>query len=144
MSIQVQWAPKFHNNFWQKKLFLFFKNNFTKINHCKFIHHKSHLKPFFSYLPCIERREYYSIIFNVKKCTIYSIKYGNILTTRCHKVKVNFGILTTVYIFQSVLFHTCQPGSLYQIRTTGPQFAPFWVLVFWRAFYTALSQPLPV
>ena len=25
-----------------KNIFLFFKNNFIKINHCKFIHHKSH------------------------------------------------------------------------------------------------------
>ncbi len=25
-----------------KKLILFFKNNFTRINHCKFIHHRSH------------------------------------------------------------------------------------------------------
>ncbi len=46
---------------------LFMKNNFTRINHCKFIHHKSHLKPLLSYLPCIVHREYLSIIFNVKK-----------------------------------------------------------------------------
>ncbi len=51
--------------FLAKKLFLFFKNNFTRIYHCKFIHHKSHLKPFLSYLPCMVRREYFSIIFNV-------------------------------------------------------------------------------
>jgi len=57
-------------------LFLFFKNNFTKINHCKFIHHNRHLKPFVSYLPCIVCREYFSIIFNVKECALYSIKYG--------------------------------------------------------------------
>jgi hypothetical protein len=60
-----------------KKLILFFKNNFTRINHCKFIHHRSHLKPFLSYLPCIVRREYFSIIFHVKKCILYSIKYDN-------------------------------------------------------------------
>ncbi len=53
-----------------------FKNNFTRNNYCKFIHHKSHLKPFMSYLTCIVRREYFSIIFNVKKCALYSIKYG--------------------------------------------------------------------
>ncbi len=54
------------------------KNNFTKINHCKFIHHKSHhLIPFLSYLPCLMGREYFSIIFNVKRCILYSIKYGN-------------------------------------------------------------------
>jgi hypothetical protein len=56
---------------------IFFKNNFTRINHCKFTHHKSHLKPFVSYLPCIVCREYFSIILNAKKCTLYSIKYGN-------------------------------------------------------------------
>jgi hypothetical protein len=76
MCIQVWRAPEFHNDFWQ--IFcIFFKNNFTRINHCKFTHHKSHLKPFVSYLPCIVRREYFSIIFNAKKCTLYSIKYGN-------------------------------------------------------------------
>jgi hypothetical protein len=65
-----------------KKLFLFFKKNFTRINHCKFIHHKSHLKPFLSYLPCIVRREYFSIIFNVKKCALYLIKYGKSTTIK--------------------------------------------------------------
>jgi hypothetical protein len=59
--------------------FLFFKNNFTRINNCKFIHHKSQLKPFLSYLPCIVRREYFSIIFNVLKCALYPIKYCNIV-----------------------------------------------------------------
>ncbi len=34
-------------------LFLFFKNNFARINHCKYIHHKSHHKPLLSYLSCI-------------------------------------------------------------------------------------------
>ncbi len=53
-----------------------FKNNCTRINHYKFIHHKSYLKPFLSYLPCIVCREYFSIIFNVKKCELYSIKYS--------------------------------------------------------------------
>ncbi len=62
--------------FLAKKLFLFFNYNFTRINHRKFIHHKSHLKPSLSYLPCIVCREYFSIIFNVKKCTLYSIKYS--------------------------------------------------------------------
>ncbi len=64
MRIRVKCAPEFHNDFCQ--IFIsFFKNNFTKINHCKFIHHKNHLKPFLSYLPCIVRREYFSIFFNV-------------------------------------------------------------------------------
>ncbi len=64
-----------------KKLFLFFKNNLTRINHCILIHHKSHLKPLLSYLQSIVHREYFSIIFNVKKCALYSIKYGKILHT---------------------------------------------------------------
>jgi hypothetical protein len=63
--------------FLAKKIFLFFKNNFTRLNPCKFIHHKILcLKPFLSYLPCIVCREYFCIIFNVKKCTLYLIKYG--------------------------------------------------------------------
>ena len=57
---------------------IFFKNNFTRISHCKFIHHKSHLKPFLTYLPCIMRRKYFSIIFNVKKCVLHSIKCGKL------------------------------------------------------------------
>ncbi len=55
-----------------KKSFLFFNNNFTRINH------KTHLKPFVSYVPCMVHREYFSIIFNAKKCALYSIKYGTI------------------------------------------------------------------
>ncbi len=73
MSIVHTWISQWFG----KKLYLFFKNNFTRINHCKFIHHKSHLKPFLSYLPCIVRRKYFSIIFNVKNSALYSIKYGS-------------------------------------------------------------------
>jgi hypothetical protein len=62
--------------FLAKKLILFFKNNFRRIHHCKFILERSHLMTFFSFLPCIVRREYFSVIFNVKKCALYSIKYG--------------------------------------------------------------------
>jgi len=53
--------------FFGKKKNYFFENNFTRINHCKFIHHRSHLKPFLSYLPCLVGREYFSIIFHEKK-----------------------------------------------------------------------------
>jgi hypothetical protein len=63
-----------HLNFtmiFSKKSILFSKNKFKRINYCKFIHHKSHLQPFLSYLSCIVR----SIIFNVKKCALYLIKY---------------------------------------------------------------------
>ncbi len=76
MRIQVSCAPEFPNDFCHKKLFLFFQNNYKRIVHCKFIHHKSHLS-FDSYLPYIVLREYFSIIFNVKKCALYLIKYGN-------------------------------------------------------------------
>ncbi len=51
--------------FGQKIIFIF-KNNFKRNNHCKFIHHKSYVKPFLSYLLCIVCREYFSTIFNVK------------------------------------------------------------------------------
>ncbi len=64
-----------------KNFIYFIKNNFTIINPCKFIHHKSHLKPFVSYLPCTVHREYFSIIFNAKKvCTILdkiTVSLGN-------------------------------------------------------------------
>ncbi len=69
---------------------IFGQNKFSRkilqqINHCKFVHHKSHLKPFLSYLPWIVRREYFSIICNVKKCTLYSIKYGTYLFIKLFK-----------------------------------------------------------
>ncbi len=67
-----------------KFFLLFFKNNCKRNNHRMFIHHKSYLKPFLSYLPCIVCREYFSIIFNVKMCTLYSIQYG----TRDHNIHI--------------------------------------------------------
>ncbi len=76
-SIVCSWNSQ---GFLAKILFLFFKNNFTRLNLCKFIHHKSHLKPFLRYLPCIMCREYFSIILNVKKCALYLIKYSTYLT----------------------------------------------------------------
>ncbi len=68
--------PPWISQWFLAKKLIFFKNNFTRINHCKFIHHKSNLKPFFSYLPCIVRWDYFSIIFNVKKYALYSINYS--------------------------------------------------------------------
>jgi hypothetical protein len=65
-----------------KKSDLFFKNNFKRNNHGKFIHHECYLKPFLSYLPCIVCREYFSIIFNVKKCAPYAIKCGTLKLTK--------------------------------------------------------------
>jgi len=38
---------------------------------------KAILKTFLSFHSCIVCREYFSIIFNLKKCALYSIKYGN-------------------------------------------------------------------
>ncbi len=105
MRIQVLCAPEFHNDFW-----LFFKNNFTRINHCKFIQHKSHLKLFLSYLPCIVHREYLSTIFNVKKCTLYSIKYGkwilykNILTNFVHGFNVKVMAFHNILVLISFSF----------------------------------------
>jgi hypothetical protein len=100
MRIQVKCAPEFYNNFWQKKLFLFFKNNFTRIKCCKFIHPKSHLKPFLSYFPCIVRREYFSIILNVKKCALHSIKYG----TNCanDKLQEPFSLNVMKLVYRNV------------------------------------------
>ncbi len=66
---------------------LFFKNNFKRNNHWKFIHHKSYLKPFISYLPFIVRREYFSIIFNAKKCALYLM--GSIVGDKCRVSKVH-------------------------------------------------------
>ncbi len=62
MCIQVWCAPEFHNDFW-KKYFI------SRIILQEFIIAflfviKAILNPF--YLPCIVRREYFSIIFNVK------------------------------------------------------------------------------
>ena len=73
--------------FCKKKYIFVFENNFTRNNHCKFIHHKSHFKPFLSYLPCIVHREYFSIIFNVKKCALYSITYGTSLLVESRTIK---------------------------------------------------------
>ncbi len=102
MCIQVYCTPEFHNEFCQKKIFLFFKNNFKINNHCKFIYHKSYLKPFLSYLPCIVRGEYFSIIFNVKKSTLYSIKN---MVSFCHKTMC---IRHLCWKITFLCFHGCQ------------------------------------
>ena len=91
--------------FLQKLLVLCFKNNFTRINHCKFIHHTSHLKPFLSNLPCVVRRTYFSIIFYVKKCALYLIKYGT-----CHRFKNNcFGGKKQVFGWKNERFSFKKP-----------------------------------
>ncbi len=63
-----------------------FNDKFKRNNHCKFIHHNSYLKPFLRYPHCIVRREYFSIIFNVKKCTLYLIKYCKYGFTKVLKI----------------------------------------------------------
>ncbi len=88
-SIVRSWISRW---FLAKKLFLFFKNNFKRNNHCMFINHKSYLKPFLSCLPYIVRREYFFIIFNVKKCALYSIKYGT-------SIQQNLSIYKTVMFY---------------------------------------------
>jgi len=44
-----------------------------------------------------------------------------ILTTRCHKVRVNFGLLTTVYIFQSRLAVPSSKTSLSPCSSSSSQ-----------------------
>ncbi len=84
---QVQCAYEYsaHLNFTMilgKKKFLFFKNNFTRINHCKFIHRKSHQLCTLSHLPSMFSAkglfQHHFNVKNVKKCTLYSIKQDNL------------------------------------------------------------------
>ncbi len=106
-SIVRTWISQW---FLAKFLFLFFKNNVTRINNCKFFHHKSHLKPLLSYLPCIVWREYFSNIFNVKKCTLYSIKYGSqILSSRLRKY--HFHILANILCGCTGMFPRKEGGT---------------------------------
>ncbi len=65
MSIQVKCTPEFHNDVWQKNYF-YSSRIISKELIIASVFIKSHLKPFLAYLPCIVRREYFSIIFNVK------------------------------------------------------------------------------
>jgi len=93
-----------------KNLFLFFKNNFNRNNHCKLIQHKRYLKPFLSYLPCIVHREYFSINSNDKKCALYSINtlrhvhdgHGE----ACHAVvdEVRPPIVNVIKLFTAVIY----------------------------------------
>jgi hypothetical protein len=91
-----------------KKIILFFKNNLTRINHCKLIHHKSHLKPFLSYLPCIVCIEYFRIIFNVKKCALYLIKYNIVLSNLTIDLRMMSGMLDYCAIAAAQLTSTCR------------------------------------
>jgi len=66
MRIQEQCAPEFYNDVWQKSLFYFSRMISQDLIIASFIHHKSHFKPFLSYLSCIFQHH-----FQCKKvCTI--------------------------------------------------------------------------
>jgi hypothetical protein len=61
-----------------KKYFYFSWIILQELIHASLFIIKSHLKPFLSYLPCIVRRECFSIIFNVKMWALYFIKYSKL------------------------------------------------------------------
>jgi hypothetical protein len=96
-----------------KKNYYYFSRIISQ-DHCKFIHHKSHLKPFLSYLPCMVRREYFSITFNAKKCALYWIKYGKLMC----KLVYNIGSW----------FSAEKCGSLSLSLETSGRFFQFWEL----------------
>ncbi len=73
MYIQVQCAPEFQNDFWKKKYFYFSRIISKELIIASLFIIKATLTPL-SYLPSIVGREYFSIIFKVKQCTLYSIK----------------------------------------------------------------------
>ncbi len=92
---------------------LFFKNDFTINNHCKFIHHKSHHKPFLNYFPCVLCREYFSIIFNVQKCTLYWIKYHT-LASLCKQIgSSSQGSMVSGFTYLGSLGSTTIPIEIY-------------------------------
>ncbi len=105
--------------FLSKNYFYFLKNNFKRNNHWKFCHHKSYLKPFLSYLPCIVCREHFSIIFDVKKCALCSIKYGTLLWKRSWCLSFCFSTYWTggfdhrmiVRILQILTMKTMNPSA---------------------------------
>ncbi len=88
---------------WISQWFLSKKNNFTRIHNWKLIHHKSNLKPFLRYLPCRVRSEYFSIIFHVKKCPLYSIKYRKCSCLRSWKFLFNTSHLACPHIWVKYL-----------------------------------------
>jgi hypothetical protein len=115
--------------FGKKKLFLFFKNNFKRNNHCKFIHHKIYLITFLSYSPCTVRREYISIIFNVKKCALDSTRYFTCQFLFRKSLKSLFFLLPLLGITN--VLHFVWPNPL---RGTWLSFA-----VWWQSYKTFLS-----
>ena len=97
--------------FLAKKYFYFSKLISQKFIIASLFIIKAILKPFLSYLPCIVCRGYFSIIFNVKKCALYLIKYGTVKTyfimfgwfeiqNNTHKRIKNFTHSNTVDPFQ--------------------------------------------
>jgi len=58
---------------------------------------KAILNPFCIYLPCKVCREYFSIIFNVKKCALYSIKYGNFPIIMFENASTNPAMISNIF-----------------------------------------------
>ncbi len=76
MCIQVKCAPEFQNDSWQKNYFYF--SRIISSNHCMFIHHWSHLKPFLSYFPYI--------VYNTQGIFQYHFQYKKVHTI-LHKIR---------------------------------------------------------
>jgi hypothetical protein len=68
--MQVKCAPKFDNDFLQKNYFYFSRIISKEIIIASLIIIKAILNPFSATFRVV-RREYFSIIFNVIKCTLY-------------------------------------------------------------------------
>jgi hypothetical protein len=76
MNTQVSSAHlNFNNYFWQKNCFCFSRIFSQELIIASLFIIKAIFNPFPPTFPCKVRREYFSIIFNVKKCALYSIKY---------------------------------------------------------------------
>jgi hypothetical protein len=90
MCIWVWCAPEFHKKFWHKKYFYFSRIFSQELIVASLFILKSHLQPFLSYLPCIVHREYFSIIFNVKKWALYFIKC--IIYSQSGKMPLNWKV----------------------------------------------------
>ncbi len=65
-------------------------------------------KTFLGYLPCLVWREYFIIIFNVKKCALYSIKYGT--QSKCDVLRNEIKVLGYYTERNKMLW--CMSGNL--------------------------------
>ncbi len=75
MRIRVQCTPEFRNDSWQKNYFYFSRIISQELIIASLFIIKAILNPFLVTFHVLHR-EYFSIIFNVKKCAPYSLKYG--------------------------------------------------------------------